>query len=72
MKIKILITALLTIVMTNSINAQNKSNAPKDLVAYFSRSGNTRKIANEIKDTTRAIFCQIETVKTKSQHTNKS
>lgn len=71
MKIKILITALLTMVMTNSINAQNKSNAPKVLVAYFSWSGNTREIANQIKDLTGADLFEIETVKPYSTNYNK-
>ena len=63
MKIKILITAVLTMVMTNRINAQNKSNAPKVVVAYFSLCGTTSEIANQIKELTGAYIFDIATVK---------
>ena len=68
---KFLITTLLSIVMANSIYAQNKNEDLKVLVAYFSWSGNTREIANQIKELTNADIFEIETVKPYSTNYNK-
>ena len=40
--------------------AQNKSAQKKVLIAYFSRSGNTRTLANQIKDITNGDIFEIQ------------
>ena len=46
-----------------SAEAQKTSNGKKVLVAYFSRSGNTKAIANYIKDLTGGDLFEIQTAK---------
>ena len=51
------------VMTTTPSDAQNEPETPKSLVVYFSRSGNTREIANQIKEFTQADLFEIETVK---------
>ena len=45
------------------VEAQKTSNGKKVLVAYFSRSGNTKAIANHIKELTGGDLFEIQTAK---------
>ena len=46
-----------------NVEAQKTSNGKKVLVAYFSRSGNTKAIANHIKELTGGDLFEIQTAK---------
>lgn len=46
-----------------NVQAQNSADAKKVLVAYFSRSGNTRTVANQIKDLTGGDIFEIRVAK---------
>lgn len=64
MKTRIL--SLIVIVMTTlgaSAQAQSSSKEQKVLVAYFSRSGNTRAVANHIKSLTGGDLFEIQVAK---------
>ena len=47
----------------NNDNDNTETESKKALVVYFSRSGNTEKVANFIKDATDADMVELETVK---------
>lgn len=64
MKIKVFLLAVLTLMFSNAgLNAQSAPAAKKILVVYFSHSGNTREIANQIKAATGADIFEIQAVK---------
>lgn len=46
-----------------NVEAQKTSNGKKVLVAYFSRSGNTKAIASHIKELTGGDLFEIQTAK---------
>ena len=58
-----LIIATVMATFSMSAEAQKTSNGKKVLVAYFSRSGNTKAIANYIKDLTGGDLFEIQTAK---------
>lgn len=61
MKTKIfLLTAIIITMFGVNSAAQNKSAQKKVLIAYFSRSGNTRTLANQIKDITNGDIFEIQ------------
>ena len=53
--------SLLTLLMVGAIGMKAQNN--KVLVAYFSYSGNTREVANQIKELTGADLFEIKTIK---------
>lgn len=60
------IVSLIVIVMTTlgmNVQAQSSSTDKKVLVAYFSRSGSTRAVANHIKDLTGGDLFEIQVAK---------
>jgi flavodoxin len=59
---KLLLLALALFCVGES-SAQNQAGAKKILIAYFSRSGNTRTIAQEIQRQTGGTLFEIKTVK---------
>ncbi len=58
-----LIIATVMATFSMSAEAQKTSNGKKVLVAYFSRSGNTKAIANYIKFLTGLYLFEIQTPK---------
>ena len=48
----ILITLITLIAMQQNVMSQNSNQKPKVLIAYFSWSGNTKQIAEQIKEIT--------------------
>jgi flavodoxin len=64
MKTRILLLTIITMTM-NSINlqAQSADTSKKILVVYFSHSGNTRVIAEQIKEATGADIFEIQPLK---------
>lgn len=65
MKTNFLLFTLIAMVMMSgtTVNAQNNSKAKKVLVAYFSWSGNTRIIAEQIRELTGGELFEIRTSK---------
>ena len=59
---KSILTALSGLLLTTSVNAQQPQQGPDVLVAYYSLSGNTEKIANKIAEQTGADVFKIELV----------
>ena len=61
MKTKIILTALTAMMITHDgLNAQTAKAPKKMLVAYFSHSGNTRTVAEQIREATGADIFEIE------------
>lgn len=61
MKTKIILTALTAMMITHDgLNAQTAKTPKKMLVAYFSHSGNTRTVAEQIREATGADIFEIE------------
>ncbi len=64
MKIKVFLLAVLTLMFSFAgLQAQSSPGAKKILVVYFSLSGNTREIANQIKAATGGDIFEIQPVK---------
>lgn len=64
MKTKISLVAIITLLLSSMcMQAQSASTAKKILVVYFSHSGNTRVIANQIKELTGGDIFEIQPVK---------
>jgi flavodoxin len=62
-KLIVLLASLTMIFSSMSIYAQSTSAAKKILVVYFSHSGNTREIANQIKNATKGDIFELQPVK---------
>ena len=58
-----LIIATVMATFSMNVEAQKTSNGKKVLVAYFSRSGNTKAIASHIKELTGGDLFEIQTAK---------
>ena len=58
-----LIIATIMATFSMNVEAQKTSNGKKVLVAYFSRSGNTKAIASHIKELTGGDLFEIQTAK---------
>lgn len=58
--IQILSLILITMIASTNINAQSKSANRKVLIAYYSHSGNTRAVANQIKTATGGDIFEIQ------------
>ena len=56
-----LIIATVMATFSMNVEAQKTSNGKKVLVAYFSRSGNTKAIASHIKELTGGDLLEIQT-----------
>jgi flavodoxin len=64
MKTRILLVTIITLTMTHfGLQAQSSDTTKKILVVYFSHSGNTRVIAEQIKEATGADIFEIQPVK---------
>ena len=72
MRLKTLLITLITLMtMQPKVMSQNEAQKPKVLIAYFSWSGNTKKIAEQIKEITGGDLFEIETVTPYSTNYNK-
>lgn len=61
MRTKIVLLTLVTVLVSNlNTRAQSVSKEKKVLVVYFSHSGNTREVANQIKEITGADIFEIQ------------
>ena len=66
----ILITLITLIAMQQNVMSQNSNQKPKVLIAYFSWSGNTKQIAEQIKEITGGDVFEIQAAKPYSTNYN--